>query len=254
MTGLNQAITATDETGANPEDLTGLIQTDANIQAGDSGGPLANASGEVIGVDTAGGTNNPTNGGGRTAASKSGLANAATATLAAYGDGNGTGNGTGFGDGSGLGNGQGFGNGQGDGSGEGQGNGQGNSQGQTQTTGYAIPINQALDIAHQIEQGKASADIHIGASPMLGISVLANANGTSGAVVNDVIADGKAAAAGSRPHDVITALGGKTVDSPDTLSNELDQHHPGDKVSVTWVDQEGQQHTATIELATGPVR
>ena len=58
VTGLNQAITASDEGGQNPENLTGLIQTDANIQAGDSGGPLANAAGEVIGVDTAGSSGN----------------------------------------------------------------------------------------------------------------------------------------------------------------------------------------------------
>ena len=111
-----------------------------------------------------------------------------------------------------------------------------------------------MDIADEIEAGNASSTIHIGADPMLGISVLASSNGTAGAVVNDVIANGKADEAGLAAGDVITALGGKTIDSPDALSTALDQHHPGDKVSVTWLDQTGQQHTATIELATGPVR
>jgi S1-C subfamily serine protease len=47
-----QAITATDESGANAERLTGLIQVDADIEAGDSGGPLF-SGGSVIGIDTA---------------------------------------------------------------------------------------------------------------------------------------------------------------------------------------------------------
>jgi S1-C subfamily serine protease len=53
VTGLNQSITATDENGQNAEDLTGLIQIAADVQAGDSGGPLYDAEGEVVGMDTA---------------------------------------------------------------------------------------------------------------------------------------------------------------------------------------------------------
>ena len=53
VTALNQSITASDEASGSSEQLTGLIQTNANIQAGDSGGPLANSHGQVIGVDTA---------------------------------------------------------------------------------------------------------------------------------------------------------------------------------------------------------
>jgi S1-C subfamily serine protease len=57
VTALDQSITATDETGSNSEQLTGLIETDADVQAGDSGGPLYDtASGEIIGMDTAAST------------------------------------------------------------------------------------------------------------------------------------------------------------------------------------------------------
>lgn len=277
VTGLNQAITATDQNGQDPENLTGLIQTDANIQAGDSGGPLVNSSGQVVGVDVAGSGGN--NGGsGRPGQTSASTAAAATATLAAYGDGSGNGDGNGngfpgdgsgfpgfdngnpfgdgsgngFGDGNGSGNGSGnpFGDGQGDGSGNGQGNG--NGSGAT-TEGYAIPINQALDIAQQIENGKASDAVHIGASAMLGISV-ETSPGTTGAVVGDVLADGKADDAGITAGDVITSFAGHTVESPDTLSQLLNKQHPGDKVEVGWVDQSGQSHKATVELITGPVR
>jgi S1-C subfamily serine protease len=53
VTGLNKQITATDQGSGTSETLTGVIRTNANIQPGDSGGPLLNTSGQVIGMDTA---------------------------------------------------------------------------------------------------------------------------------------------------------------------------------------------------------
>src|SRR6516164_2818566 len=53
VTALNQSITASDESSGTSEQLTGLLQTNADIQAGDSGGSLVNGYGQVIGVDTA---------------------------------------------------------------------------------------------------------------------------------------------------------------------------------------------------------
>ena len=53
ISALNQSITASDESSGSSEQLTGLIEVNADIQAGDSGGPLLTTSGQVIGVDTA---------------------------------------------------------------------------------------------------------------------------------------------------------------------------------------------------------
>jgi len=53
VTALDQSITASTG-GSTPEQLTGLIQTDASISPGDSGGPLVNAAGQVVGMITAG--------------------------------------------------------------------------------------------------------------------------------------------------------------------------------------------------------
>jgi S1-C subfamily serine protease len=56
VTGLDQSITASDQSSGNAENLSGLIRTNANIQPGDSGGPLVSSSGLVIGIDTAAST------------------------------------------------------------------------------------------------------------------------------------------------------------------------------------------------------
>lgn len=55
ITGLGRSITASDGTGSS-ENLSGLIETDASISPGDSGGALANSAGQVIGMITAGET------------------------------------------------------------------------------------------------------------------------------------------------------------------------------------------------------
>ncbi|ATY12824.1 serine protease [Amycolatopsis sp. AA4] len=229
VTALNQSITASDESNSSSEQLKDLIQVDANIQSGDSGGPLVNAQGQVVGVDTAASAGYQFNGGGRRG--HSGLGNGFPGDNSQGGS-------------------------QGDGS---QGNGsQGNgSQGSGGHEGYAIPINQAISLAHQIVGGTGSDTVHIGKSAFLGVTVSdagQQQGGTgSGAAIQQVVPDGAAAQAGLAAGDVITAVDGKAVDSPTALTALMDQHHPGDKLTVTFLDQTGQQQNATVVPADGPV-
>src|SRR6266699_573224 len=164
VTGLNQSITASDESSGTSEQLTGLIQTNADIQPGDSGGSLVNAYGQVIGMDTAASS-------GYQFQSQSG-------------------------------------------------------QGQT-TAAYAIPIDEAVSIAKQIEAGTTSANVHIGATAFLGVGFSSQSSLGGG-------------------------FGGQSVSSASDVAHALVKYHPGDSISITWLDQSGQSHTTTVTLATGP--
>jgi S1-C subfamily serine protease len=121
----------------------------------------------------------------------------------------------------------------------------------TSSGGYAIPINQALAIADQIRARAPSPTVHVGDTPMLGVGVADTRNG-GGVAVRQVLRGSPAAQAGMIGGDVITAFDGNAVGNANALTNILDQHHPGDSVSLTWVDPGGGQRNANITLAPGP--
>jgi S1-C subfamily serine protease len=58
VTGLHKSITVQGDSGTT-EQLTGLIETNAALQPGDSGGPLLNSAGQVVGIDTAASNSSP---------------------------------------------------------------------------------------------------------------------------------------------------------------------------------------------------
>jgi len=210
VTALNQSINASDELSGAVEQLTGLIEDNANIQPGDSGGSLVNSYGQVIGMDTAANT-------GYSFQSPTGQGSTGSAEQA-----------------------------------------------------YAIPINDALSIAKQIEAGTTTADIHIGATAFLGVQIQSASEGsgsggfggtggfgggqstTGGVSVAGTLAGSPAAQAGLAEGDEITALAGQSVSTGADIAQALVKYHPGDSISITWVDQTGQSHTSTLTLASGP--
>ena len=162
----DRPVTAGDENSSTS--FISALQTDAAINPGNSGGPLVDATGAVIGV------------------------NSAIASL-----------------GSSLG-----------------------SQTGSIGLGFAIPINQARKTADQlIRDGKATYPV---------IGVLVDMNATSGgALISDktsaILAGGPAAKAGLKPGDLITAIDGIKINTPEELIIQIRTHNVGDEVTITYL-------------------
>jgi S1-C subfamily serine protease len=200
ITGVARSITVQNDVGV-AEQLSNLFETTAQLEPGNSGGPLFDTPGRVIGMNTAATTGSNPN----------------------------------------------FGS----------------------NDGFAIPINDAIGIVHQIEHAPGTGTVNPGAPGFLGVNVQFNGSagdgghspagrassgdqGRAGALVVGVQAGSPAENAGLVPGDEIVSVDGQTVTSSTTFTQVIGAKHAGDTVQISWVDQQGNHHSAAIQLASPP--
>jgi S1-C subfamily serine protease len=230
VTALNQTITAGDRGGSITEEtLHNMIQTSADIVSGDSGGPLANSAGQVIGMDTAG-----QQGGFSVQQDASGYAipiddALAVASQIAQGQASST-----------------------------------VTIGYPPFMGIYIGHGSSSDPQAQAEQQNNSqfgggfggfggngnqncytSDQNLGVPDSI-------ANVSSGTLILGTICNGPAMAAGMTAGSVITAVNGQAIGSPDSLTATVTKFRPGTTIEVTWVSPAGQRTTSSIKLTAGP--
>ena len=123
---------------------------------------------------------------------------------------------------------------------------------QGSNVGYAIPINSAMIIVHQIEAGHSSSTVQIGTRGVLGVEVSTTAQSGSGAAVSGVQPGSPAAGAGLAAGDVITSVNGQSIADSNVLTQAMTGKHPGDSVNVGWTDPSGAHHSASVQLEAGP--
>jgi S1-C subfamily serine protease len=122
------------------------------------------------------------------------------------------------------------------------------SSGTSDIVGYAIPIATVLRIADDLESGVTNSAYSYGYPAFLGIGL------GSGTTVDQVYDGTGAAEAGLAAGDTITSIDGTATATTAELRAVVAAHQPGDKVSVSWTDQGGSDHTGTLTLGQGPVR
>jgi S1-C subfamily serine protease len=228
ITGLDKTIQAGDEGGtAATETLHGMIETDAGIVSGDSGGPLATSAGQVIGMDTANETVSFTQQ--QTAGFAIPINTAlSVARQIAAGDASST-----------------------------------ITIGYPPFIGifYASANSSNPQVQAEEEEGSDpfggfggfgggtpscyNSDANVG--PPASIAPV-----SSGTLVDGTVCGSPAAAAGLGGGSVITGVDGRAIGAPATLGSALAGLRPGETISVTWVSPAGQHNTSQIRLTAGP--
>jgi S1-C subfamily serine protease len=221
VSALDQTISASDEGGSTAsETLTGMIQTNADIVPGDSGGPLASSAG-VIGMDTAGNdANNQQASSGFAIPIDTALSvarqiaggRASSVITIGYPPFVGIFIGSGS---------------------------------------SSSPPVQAQQEQQQDGSGSGSTQACSTSNSDLTVPS-AIAPVSSGTLIIGTICGSPAASAGLTGGAVITAVNGRAVGSPDDLAGTLSRFHPGDTISVTWVSPSGQRTTSSLHLTAGP--
>jgi S1-C subfamily serine protease len=219
VTGLDQTITASNEgASVSTETLHGMIETNANIVPGDSGGPLASSAG-VIGMDTAG-----NDAGYQQAAAGFAIPIDTALSIArqiAAGHTSST-----------------------------------VAIGYPPFVGIFIGTGPASSPQAQQQQeqqngGSGSSQACYTSNADLTVpSVIAPVS--SGTLIIGTICGSPAASAGMTGGAVITAVNGQAVGSPDDLAGILARFHPGDTISVTWISPSGHRTTSSLHLTAGP--
>jgi S1-C subfamily serine protease len=244
ITALNKTITANNDGGSiSSETLHGMIETNANIVAGDSGGPLANTSGEVIGMDTAG---NNVRFGEQSAAGFAIPINTALAIAQEIRAGQASSTVT-----------IGYppfmgilipsGSGASDSSPQGQENDQAQGNGYGGYGGYGGGGYGGGGYGGSGNGSSGCVTSNVGVGLPSSIAPV-----SSGTLIDGVICGSPAAGAGMSAGSVITAVNGQAIGSPNDLTGVVSKYAPGTTISVTWVSPSGQRTTSSIHLTAGP--
>jgi S1-C subfamily serine protease len=206
-----------------------MLQTNAGIVQGDSGGALATASGRVIGMNTAAAT-------GSFDAPDVGFAIPIDRALVIA---------------------------------EKIIHGQASSTIQIGSTGFMgvlVPAGQASEVSspkqqrdRQLQQDETDSGFPLQPSSpaCLANDLTAGVPGkvapvSSGALIIGQLCNTPASKVGIIPGDVITAVGSDKVTSPTALTKIMLGFKPGDSVQVTWVDIHGQTHRTPMVLIEAP--
>jgi S1-C subfamily serine protease len=224
ISSTGRSIVASDQSSGLTETLHGMLQTSADIRPGDSGGPLANAAGQVVGVDTAAGS-------GGSGMSFAGYAIPINTALAVAGQ---------------IAAGRKV---------------PGIHLGVPAFLGVLLPHSshaspeQQANSQAQAHSGNAASSAHgciAGDAGSYTAVPAAIAPAGYGALVDGVVCGTAAAEAGLVAGDVITSFNGRTVTSARVLESVLGTDRPGAKAAMTWVTIDGGIHSATVTLGAGP--
>ena len=228
ISALNRSIQANDQASNSTEDLKHMLQTNALIQQGDSGGALANNAGQVIGMITAANTSTSSKVG--QSGSTLGFAIPINFVLSiAQQIATGTSSPNVY---IGL---------------------PGFLGVQLAASSSSNPVQQRSDeLASGGAQGSSEGCQGSGQTTTGVPSRVAPAG--AGALVLGVLCQTSASSLGLVPGDVITSVDGQPVTTPNSLTQSTLRYHPYDIVTITWTGVDGVQHTKSVPLGVGPAR